>query len=71
MGGMMKQRLKIIGGFLLVLLGLAGLALPFIPGLLLLTAGAICLAPKYPAVQRRLEQFKIWLNNIIPPKVRE
>jgi uncharacterized membrane protein YbaN (DUF454 family) len=59
----MKQRLKVIGGFLLVLLGLIGLALPLVPGLLLLTAGAILLAPSYPVVQRLLNRFKLWRSN--------
>ena len=59
----MKQRLKVIGGFLLVLLGLIGLALPLVPGLLLLTAGAILLAPSYPVVQRSLNRFKLWRSN--------
>ena len=59
----MKQRLKVIGGFLLVLLGLIGLALPLVPGLLLLTAGAILLAPSYPMVQRLLERFKLRQSN--------
>jgi uncharacterized membrane protein YbaN (DUF454 family) len=59
----MKQRLKVIGGFLLVLLGLIGLALPLVPGLLLLTAGAILLAPSYPMVQRLLERFKLRRSN--------
>jgi uncharacterized membrane protein YbaN (DUF454 family) len=59
----MKQWLKIIGGFLLLLLGLIGLALPLVPGLLLLMAGAILLAPSYPVVQRLLDRFKIWQSN--------
>ncbi len=59
----MKQRLKVIGGFLLVLLGLIGLALPLVPGLLLLTAGAILLAPSYPVVQRLLNRLKLWRSN--------
>jgi uncharacterized membrane protein YbaN (DUF454 family) len=59
----MKQRLKVIGGFLLMLLGLIGLALPLVPGLLLLTAGAILLAPSYPVVQRLLNRFKLWRSN--------
>ena len=60
---MMKQWLKVVGGFLLVLLGLIGLALPLVPGLLLLTAGAILLAPSYPVVQRLLNRFKPWQSN--------
>jgi uncharacterized protein YqgC (DUF456 family) len=59
----MKQWLKVIGGFLLVLLGLIGLALPLVPGLLLLTAGAILLGPSYPMVQRLLDRFKLWQSN--------
>ena len=59
----MKQRLKVIGGFLLVLLGLIGLALPLVPGLLLLTGGAILLAPSYPVVQRLLNRLKLWRSN--------
>ena len=59
----MKQRLKIIGGFLLVPLGLIGLALPLVPGLLLLTAGAILLAPSYPVIQRLLDRLKLWQSN--------
>jgi uncharacterized membrane protein YbaN (DUF454 family) len=59
----MKQWLKVISGFLLVLLGLIGLALPLVPGLLLLTAGAILLAPSYPMVQRLLDRFKLWQSH--------
>ena len=59
----MKRRLKVAGGFLFVLLGLIGLALPLVPGLLLLTAGAILLAPSYPVAQRLLDRFKIWQSN--------
>jgi uncharacterized membrane protein YbaN (DUF454 family) len=59
----MKQWLKIIGGFLLLLLGLIGLALPLVPGLLLLMAGGILLTPSYPVAQRLLNRFKIWQSN--------
>ena len=59
----MKQWLKVVGGFLLVLLGLIGVALPLVPGLLLLTAGAILLAPSYPVVQRLLNRFKLWQSH--------
>ena len=63
----MKKHLKIIGGFVLLLLGLIGLALPFVPGLLLLTAGAICLAPSYPGIQRLLERLKLWRPPLFLP----
>jgi uncharacterized membrane protein YbaN (DUF454 family) len=55
----MKERLKRIAGFLLILLGLVGLGLPIIPGVLLLTAGGVCLAPSYPAIERLLVKLKL------------
>jgi len=55
--------MKIIGGFSLVLLGVIGLALPLVPGLVFLTAGAILLAPSYPVVQRVLDWLKLGQSN--------
>jgi len=55
----MTRWMKIIGGFSLVLLGVIGLALPLVPGLVFLTAGAILLAPSYPVVQRVLNWLRL------------
>jgi uncharacterized membrane protein YbaN (DUF454 family) len=53
----MKRRLKTICGFLLVIAGILGLLLPFVPGVLFLAAGAFWLAPTFPAVQRLLDSI--------------
>ena len=55
----MKERLRSIAGFFLIVLGVIGLALPIVPGVLLLTAGAVFLAPNYPAIQRLLVRVKL------------
>ena len=59
----MMRWIKIVGGFLLVLLGVIGLALPLVPGFVFLTAGAILLAPSYPVVQRVLDWLKLGQSN--------
>ena len=55
----MKRKLKLGLGFLLIVLGLVGLILPIIPGVLLLTAGGVLLAPSYPVIERVLGKLKL------------
>ena len=55
----MKERLKLIGGVFLIFLGLVGLLLPVVPGVVLLAAGGVLLAPSYPAIERLLVKLKL------------
>jgi Putative transmembrane protein (PGPGW) len=47
-----------VGGFVLLLVGLAGLALPIIPGIPLIIAGLALLASEYAWARRALERAR-------------
>lgn len=49
-----------VGGWALVVVGLAGLVLPVIPGIPLLIGGLAILAPDYVWAQRSLDKVKGW-----------
>ena len=53
----MRRVARIVGGWLLLLLGVAALALPG-PGLLLLLAGLVVLSQEYAWAERRVEPVK-------------
>lgn len=79
----MRRIIRIAIGLVLVVIGLAGLVFPIVPGFLFLLAGALCLAPDLPLLGRiinwiekrspkfgaKLKQARAWLreNNEDPP----
>ena len=52
----MKPLLLAFAGCVFLLLGIAGLALPFLPGLLFLLFAAICFASLSPALRRHMDR---------------
>jgi len=57
----LKRWLRIVGGFLLVLVGLLGLALPILPGWIFVIPGLMLLAREFHWARRLLERFKSYL----------
>lgn len=57
---MLKRAVTFFAGVILLVLGLAGLVLPIIPGLLLLLLAAACFASVSPRLQRQLERNHTW-----------
>jgi uncharacterized protein len=54
------EKLRDIGGFVLLIAGAIGCVLPILPGIPLLLAGVYILAPRYPRIgawRERIEQF--------------
>jgi uncharacterized membrane protein YbaN (DUF454 family) len=54
------KALRPLAGLLLVGLGLAGMILPIIPGLPLLVAGAVLVAPNHRVVRAVRERLEAW-----------
>jgi uncharacterized protein YqgC (DUF456 family) len=53
-------RLRSIGGWVLVIVGLLGLAVPVLPGIPLLVAGGALLGPEHRLVQAALRWWRGW-----------
>jgi uncharacterized protein YqgC (DUF456 family) len=53
----MKHLLVLIGGWLCIVVGLAGLVLPFVPGTVLLAAGVMLLAQHYSWARTLLDRI--------------
>ncbi len=49
---------RIVGGTTLVGAGIASMALPVLPGLLMVAAGLAILAPDVPAAQRAIDRIR-------------
>ena len=47
-----------IGGFFLLVAGMIGVVVPIIPGIPLLLAGGVLLAPKYPRIRTAMEYLR-------------
>jgi uncharacterized protein len=54
MMGMFRE----IAGFSLLAVGAIGIVVPVIPGIPLLLAGSLLLAPKYPRIRRAMEYIR-------------
>jgi uncharacterized protein len=52
---------RFIGGWLLILVGIAGCVLPILPGVPLILAGLALLAEEYAWARRWMDKFKAWL----------
>jgi uncharacterized membrane protein YbaN (DUF454 family) len=55
-----------VSGWIIIVLGIAGLALPFIPGLVFILLGLVILSSQYVWAQRMLG----WLRRKFPKAVR-
>ena len=55
---------RLVGGWLLLIAGLAGFVLPVIPGIPLLIAGLALLAYEYVWAKRLLERVKGWWEEV-------
>ncbi|HSV30034.1 MAG TPA: PGPGW domain-containing protein [Candidatus Omnitrophota bacterium] len=53
-----KKTLKIAAGILFLVLGVAGLALPFLQGVLFLAVGLVILAPHWPWAGRQVARLR-------------
>ncbi|MBI2955818.1 MAG: PGPGW domain-containing protein [Acidobacteria bacterium] len=53
-----KRWVRIIAGFVLIGLGIAGLFLPFLQGIAMIVAGLLLLAPEFRWARRLLEWAK-------------
>ena len=56
-----RRALVAIGGGLLVLVGLAGLALPLLPGTVLLVAGLLVWSSEFSWARRALARVRAWI----------
>ena len=56
--GMLRE----ITGFFLLVAGVVGVVVPIIPGIPLLLAGGVLLAPKYPRIRVALEYVRCKLS---------
>lgn len=56
-----RRALVAVGGGLLVLLGVAGLALPVLPGTVLLVAGLLVWSSEFRWARRALARMRAWL----------
>jgi hypothetical protein len=52
--------LREVSGFALLVAGLIGVVVPVIPGIPLILAGGLILAPKYPAIRRIVRRVRRW-----------
>lgn len=59
---------RLAGGWLLVVVGLAGFVLPVIPGIPLLLGGLALLACDYPWAKRWMDRVKGWWEEVRPKK---
>lgn len=53
---------RIVGGTALMGAGVASLALPILPGILIMAAGLGVLAPEVPAAQKAIDRIRAGLN---------
>jgi uncharacterized membrane protein YbaN (DUF454 family) len=53
-----------VGGWILVVLGVAGLILPFLPGVPLLIAGLVMLSADYRWARNCLRRVKLWARKL-------
>jgi uncharacterized membrane protein YbaN (DUF454 family) len=53
-----------VGGWILVVLGIAGLMLPFLPGVPLLIAGLVMLSADYRWARNCLRKVKLWARKL-------
>src|ERR1700722_15951779 len=53
-----------VGGWILVVLGVAGLVLPFLPGVPLLLAGLVMLSADYRWARTCLRRLKLWIRKL-------
>jgi uncharacterized protein YqgC (DUF456 family) len=56
----MPRHLKIAAGLALLIVGVAGLVLPIIPGVPLLVAGAAILGPRHPIIRPFSVRWRWW-----------
>jgi uncharacterized protein YqgC (DUF456 family) len=56
----MLKHLQIVGGLALLVVGVAGLVLPIIPGVPLLIAGAALLGPRHPIIRPFNTRWRWW-----------
>jgi uncharacterized membrane protein YbaN (DUF454 family) len=61
-----KRSIHLIAGWSFILLGIAGLVLPFLQGFLFLLVGLLFLAREYPWASRILNWFRKWLKKHFP-----
>jgi uncharacterized membrane protein YbaN (DUF454 family) len=55
-----KRRIRLIGGFTLIGLGVLGTLLPIIPGVPLVFAGLALVGSDHPAIRRLRERLNRW-----------
>jgi uncharacterized membrane protein YbaN (DUF454 family) len=60
----LREKLKILSGFGLVLLGIAGLILPVMPGWVFLIPGLVILADHFVWARRLLDRAKVYLEKL-------
>ena len=60
----MREKLRILSGFGLVLLGIVGLILPVMPGWLFLVPGLIILSDHFVWARRLLDKAKLYLEKL-------
>ena len=58
----MRKPVRVFGGILLVLIGIAGLILPIMPGWVFIIPGLLILADHFPAVHRLV----VWAKSKAP-----
>jgi len=62
------KRLRTVAGFLLLLVGTAGLVLPFVPGVVLILAGIALVGADHPWLAPILGKVRGWLKRHRPTK---
>lgn len=60
----MREKLKILSGFGLVLLGIIGIILPVMPGWIFLIPGLVILSEHFVWAQRLLDRAKHYLEKL-------
>jgi len=62
------KRLRTLAGFLLLLVGTAGLVLPFVPGAVLILAGIALVGADHPWLAPIVGNVRGWLERYTPTK---
>jgi len=62
------KRLRTFGGFLTLLVGTAGLVLPFVPGAVLILAGITIVGADHPWLAPIVGKARGWLERYMPTK---